>query len=534
MPILHFKGKSVIQNHHHTVKFHELEAVKGKGTSKEPSLDDNLIIQGDNLIALKALLPTYAGKVKCIYIDPPYNTGNEHWIYNDNVNSPMIKEWIGKEVARDDLSRHDKWCCMIYPRLTLLRDLLHNEGIIFISIDDNEVQYLRMMLDEVFGESNFLAQFVWKARQHKDTRALTNISTDHEYILAYGRSENVRLLGVKRDESKFSNPDNDPRGDWMSRSILGLATQEQRPNLHFDLIDSNTGHIFCPPANTGWRYSKETMQKLMKGKKILFPKKKDGRPREKKFRSEMTNECVSFDSIIDDVFTADGTAEVREIFGEQAFDFPKPSKLISRLVEQATDQDSVILDSFAGSGTTAHAVLALNAEDGGNRRFILVECEDYADKITAERVRRVSKGVKDAKDENLQKGLGGTFSYYKIGKPIDIDRMLDGDDIPSFESLANYAFFTATGETFNPKKVNEKDFYIGSSSTYEVFLLYVPDAAKLRGMALNLDFAEKIEKKFPRKQKLVFAPACFLEEFDLRERNIRFAQLPFEIYRLAE
>src|SRR3989344_9529608 len=199
MPILHFKGKSIIQNHHHTVKFHELTPVKSKGTSKEPSLNDNLIIHGDNLIALKALLPTYAGKVKCIYIDPPYNTGNEHWVYNDNVNSPMIRDWIGKEVARDDLSRHDKWCCMMYPRLTLLKELLIDDGVIFISIDDEEIDNLRKMMDEIFSDC-FLAQLVWKARNFSDNRPTNGISVDHEYILVYGKSKDSRLKGKRRSE----------------------------------------------------------------------------------------------------------------------------------------------------------------------------------------------------------------------------------------------------------------------------------------------------------------------------------------------
>lgn len=231
-----FQKKAFSQSYHHTVKFHRLVEDAQKSTSQTPSLDDDLIIHGDNLNALKALLPTHAGKIKCIYIDPPYNTGNEGWVYNDNV-TPMIQNWLGQVVARDDLSRHDKWCCMMYPRLTLLRELLRDDGVIFVSIDGNEVHHLRMMLDEIFGEEMFLAQFVWKARQHKDTLALINISTDHEYIFCYEKKDDARLRGVKRDELKFSNPDKDPRDDWMSRSILGLATKEQRENLHFDIVD---------------------------------------------------------------------------------------------------------------------------------------------------------------------------------------------------------------------------------------------------------------------------------------------------------
>lgn len=188
MSILNFKGKSIIQNHHHTVKFHELDAVKAKGTSKSPSLDDNLIIHGDNLKALKALLPTYAGKVKCIYIDPPYNTGMEHWIYNDNVNSPMIQEWLGKEVAQDDLTRHDKWCCMMYPRLQLLKELLREDGVIFVSIEDNEVHNLRLMMGEIFGDDNFLgcaARVSKKANNQGDYW-----SPNFDFLVTFCKSKN--------------------------------------------------------------------------------------------------------------------------------------------------------------------------------------------------------------------------------------------------------------------------------------------------------------------------------------------------------
>ncbi|MFA5799477.1 MAG: DNA methyltransferase [Candidatus Peribacteraceae bacterium] len=540
MPILHFKGKSVIQNHHHTVKFHELEAVKNKGLSKEPSLDDNLIIHGDNLIALKALLPTYAGKVKCIYIDPPYNTGTEHWIYNDNVNSPMIREWIGKEVGSDDLSRHDKWCCMMYPRLTLLRELLRDDGVIFVSIDDNEVQHLRLMMDEIFQEQNFVGNIVWQKKYAKQSDAKW-LSTSHDHILLYAKNkESWRPTQLERSEKQlkgYSNPDHDPRGLWQSVVCTCNKTRKERPNLYHAVVHPTTEEKIYPSESRVWAYEPETFKKLMDDGRIWWGAKMEKRvPRLKVFLNEVGTGVVPDTLWLrEDVGdNQDAKRMITTIFGEPLFDTPKPVTLIERMIQISCEKSDIVLDSFAGSGTTAHAVLSLNAEDDCNRRFILVECEDYADKLTAERVRRVIKGVKGAKDEKLKKGFGGTFSYYELGKPIDMDKMLEGDDLPSFKNLANYAFFTATGETFNPKKVNEKEFYIGSSSTYEVFLLYVPNAEKLRGMALNLDFAQKIEKKFPGKPKLVFAPACFLEEYDLRERNIRFAQLPFEIYRLAE
>jgi adenine-specific DNA-methyltransferase len=296
----------------------------------------------------------------------------------------------------------------MYPRLFLARQLLREDGVIFVSIDDNEVYNLRLLMNEIFGEENFIAQLIWKSRQFTDARAVTNVSTDHEYILVYARQSDFSLRGVERDESKFSNPDNDPRGPWMSRSILGLATAEQRPNLHYDIVDPETGISYPPPPDTGWRYAKERMGSLIEEGRILFPPSPDGRPREKKFRADLMSEYISFPTIIDDVFTADGTAEMRELFGFQAFDFPKPSELVRRLVEQATVDDDLVLDFFAGSGSTAQAVLWQNRQDGGQRRFICIQLPEPLDEdsevarrgfatvaeIGKERIRRVIAGMR--------------------------------------------------------------------------------------------------------------------------------------------
>ena len=370
---------------------------------------ENLIIEGDNLEVLKLLQKSYLGKVKMIYIDPPYNTGND-FIYPDNYSESLhtYLEYTGQidEEGRKfgtnteaDGRFHSKWMNMMYPRLYLARNLLHEDGIIFISISDHEVDALRFLMNEVFGEETFSAQFVWKSRKFPDSRAKTGVSTDHEYIILYTRCDRGVLRGLERDETKFANPDNDPRGVWMSRSLLGLATKSQRPNLHYPIKDPSTGRLYSPPEDTGWRYAEERMSSLIASGCILFPSKADGRPREKKFRSDLQNEFVAFPSIIDDVFTADGTSEIRALFGEDVFDFSKPSTLLERLVKQGTSDNDIVMDFFAGSGSTAQAVLQLNKSDGGNRRFILVqlpeptERKDYpsiAD-ITKERVRRVLK-----------------------------------------------------------------------------------------------------------------------------------------------
>ena len=353
----------------------------------------NLFIEGDNLDALKLLQETYLAKVKLIYIDPPYNTGND-FIYSDDFaqdaeaylrRSNQKAENGARLIANPNSNGrfHSDWMTMMYSRLRLARNLLQDDGVILISIDDEEVHNLRKLCDEVFGSANLIAQFVWKARQFTDARAKTNVSTDHEYIIAYAANEGFALRGVGRDESKFSNPDRDPRGDWMSRSILGLATREQRPNLHYDIVEPGTGRIFPPNPSTGWRYSPERMKEFIADGRILFPKSDDGRPREKKFRSEMRSEFIAFRSIIDDVHTADGTQEIRNLFGADIFPFPKPSTLIASLVRQVTAEDDIVLDFFSGSASTAHAVMQVNAEDGGNRQFILVQLPEMADENSA-------------------------------------------------------------------------------------------------------------------------------------------------------
>ena len=530
MAQLQFKGKSFIQNYHLMVKYHELVSVKRKSLTKKVSLHDNLIIHGDNLKALKALLPLYAGKIKCIYIDPPYNTGNENWIYNDNVNSPMMQEWLGKVVDREDLTRHDKWLCMMMPRLRIIQELLSPEGVVFVSIDDIEAPKLRLLMDEILGEDKFVGQFCWQSRQNKDNRNVTGVSIDHEYVLCYGK----RLRGAARKMEQFGNPDNDPRGPWSSGNMVGLATEKARPNLHYDFVNPVTGIVYRKPR-LGWRYDKARMDALIRENRIVWPQDIKGRPRQKVFLSELTQEYAGFSSIIGrGIFTRNGTAELDEIMGERKMDFPKPSALIRELVQQSTGKDFIVLDSFAGSGTTAHAVLALNKEDGGNRKFILVECEDYADSITAERVRRVIKGIPSAKEANLKKGLGGSFSYFELGKPLELESILDGKNLPSYDELARYVFYTATGEEFDERAVDKKRNLIGENANYEVFLFYEPNIETLKNLALTLEKAEKLGPMKKDKRRLVFAPTKYLDQDFLEKYKVDFAQLPFEIYKLAD
>ena len=382
----------------------------------------NVFIEGDNLDALKLVQETYLGQIKMIYIDPPYNTGND-FVYNDDFTSSNQeflelsnqKDSAGNSLVANPASNgrfHSDWLSMMYPRLKLARNLLSDDGVIFISIDDGEVQNTRKICDEIFGSDKFIASFVWKSRQNIDNRTTTGASVDHEYVLCYGRE----IRGSERKLEQYTNPDNDPRGDWVSANMVGIATADRRPNLHYDLIDPATGINYgCPIM--GWRYDRNTMGRLIKEDRILWPSSADGRPRRKAFLNELESEFTGFSTILGSgIFTRDGTADMMALFNERVFSFPKPVALMQKLVEQATKDDDIILDFFAGSGTTAHAVVAQNSIDGGNRKFVLVQLPealeegnreqktayDYCQKIgkpaniaelTKERLRRAGKAV---------------------------------------------------------------------------------------------------------------------------------------------
>ena len=537
MPSLQFKGKVFVENHHLAVPFHELLPIRSKGLSKKASLHDNLIVEGDNLASLKALLPTYHGKVKCIYIDPPYNTGNEGWAYNDKVNSPMMREWLGKVVDRDDLTRHDKWCCMMLPRLKLLRELLRDDGAIFISIDDNEVHRLRSLMDEVFGEDNFLATAIWqKVFSPKNTAK--HFSEDHDFILVYARNaERWTPNLVERGERavrRYKNPDNDPRGDWSSSDLTARNYYSQGTYE----VTSPSGRKFRPSVGNYFRVSPEKFNELDRAGRIWWGAKGNSMPRLKRYLSEVKKGVVPQTLWLhtDVGHTQDAKKELVSTLdferSEDVFNTVKPSSLIRHILQIATDKDSIVLDSFAGSGTTAHAVLALNQEDGGNRRFVLIECEDYVDSITAERVRRVIKGVPSARDEALKAGLGGTFSYFKLGRPMRQESILDGSNLPDYQKLASYVFFTATGEEFTPEQIRREDWFIGSSRLYDVFLIYEADVERLKDMALTLDVARGLP--VTKRNKLVFAPTKYLDQEFLHRYRITFQQLPFQIYEAVE
>ncbi len=418
--------------------------------SVNPSESENLIIEGENLEVMKLLTSAYREKIKCIYIDPPYNTGGD-FVYSDNFSQDKKAYWEENEILEDGLKIdtnvetsgrfHSNWLNMMYSRLLIARQLLKEDGVIFISIDDNEVHHLRKLCDEVFGEENFVGQLIWKSRQNKDNRTTTGVSTDHEYVICYSKNPEYRALrGSERKEEQYTNPDNDPRGSWVSGNMVGLKDENQRPNLHYELINPETGINYGKPF-MGWRYDQNTMKNLIEEDRILWPDTSSGRPRRKVFLSELSDTLPGFSSIIgEDLFTRDGTAEIDGLFGSRIFDFPKPTGIITELIDQVLDDGDLFLDFFAGSGPSAQAVLNLNQENGRMIRFILIQFPEATDEkseankagykkiseITIERNKRVVEKIIEEKknqqpdlftDDNKEdslKGLG--FKVYKLVK----------------------------------------------------------------------------------------------------------------------
>jgi adenine-specific DNA-methyltransferase len=372
----------------------------------------NLYIEGDNLDALKLLQETYLGKVKMIYIDPPYNTGND-FIYDDDFADNLVS-YLKRSSQTDDsgVKRvanteangrfHSDWLSMIYSRLKVAKNFLSNDGLVMISIDDNELPNLRRVADEVFGEDSFLTTFVWQRRKMADSRNEDRASTDHEYVVCYKQSD-ARLKGNPIDREKYTNPDNDPRGPWFSADLTGIANRDERPNLHYDVVNPKTGDKYPPSPTRGWSCAPTTMERLIAENRVIWPQKPDGRPRHKKFLLEATRLETGFSSWLDDVGqTTEGTRIIQDLFGEKVFPFSKPLSLLRKLIEQSTpEKTGIIFDFFAGSATTAHAVLSQNLIDGGTRRFILVQLpeatgrKDFStiSEIAKERIRRVGANL---------------------------------------------------------------------------------------------------------------------------------------------
>ncbi|SHG41243.1 adenine-specific DNA-methyltransferase [Flavobacterium segetis] len=403
--------------------------VYDEARSVNPENSENLIIEGENLEVLKLLSGSYREKIKCIYIDPPYNTGKD-FVYSDNFTQDKKGYWEDAEViengvkidtnAETDGRYHSNWLNMMYSRLLIARQLLREDGVIFISIDDNEIHHLGKLCNEVFGEENFVANFIWKSRQNKDNRTVTGASIDHEYIICYSKNnESKALKGSERKVEQYTNPDLDPRGDWASGNMVGILPENLRPNCHYDLINPNTRINYGKPK-MGWRYDMKTMSRLIDEDRILWPNSIEGRPRRKVFLNELSDSFTGFSSIIgENIFTRDGTKEVDDLFSYKAFDFPKPPSLIEELISQVTGENDTILDFFAGSGSTGQAVLELN-KDNEKRKFILIQIPEVIDTkseayndgykkisdITIERNKRVVTKIENEKAEKARKKEG--------------------------------------------------------------------------------------------------------------------------------
>lgn len=516
MPTLNWIGKEKVINHHQDVPYKILEPqytfTNGRETKEGNS--ENKIIHGDNLEALKSLLPEYEGKIKCIYIDPPYNTGNEGWVYNDNSNDPKIKKWLGKVVGKEseDLSRHDKWLCMMYPRLKLLHKLLSDDGVIFISIDDAEYSSIRILIDEIFGKTNFIGNICHKSRSSISNDLL--ISQNHHYLLCFSKKFN-EVFKVKRNfrlpqEYKgFKNPDNDPNGPYKLVPVDGPGgAAKGNPYYTFKGV---TGY---------WRYSEETMSELFDKGEIIV--KSNSLSRKYFLSKAKLKGGATPTTWWDNAGTAtNGTRLLKEIFnGEKVFDTPKPIEFLERICNLGLWGDSpIILDSFAGSATTAHAVLNLNKEDGGNRKFILVEMEDYANTITAERVKRVINGY--GEDNKAVEGTGGDFTYYELGQPLFLENGFLNEDV-GLPKILEYVWYSETKESFTNQ---EENYLLGAKNDTAYFFYYDKDNLT----TLNESFLRSIKTK--ANQYIVYADLCLLDQEMMDKYSIVFKKIPRDISR---
>lgn len=543
MPTLEWIGKEKVVNHHLEVPYRVLErnySFDENGQHEDDNGSENMIIRGDNLEALKALLPRYEGKVKCIYIDPPYNTGEEGWVYNDNVNEPHIKEWLHKTVGKEgeDLSRHDKWLCMMYPRLKILHRLLSKDGFIAVSINDCELYNLGEIMNDIFGVSNRLACAPLRSEPSggKDKSVLR---TGHEYILFYSKGDQSSLCKEEKSTGELNLRDfkgKYRKGRELRKWGAGSLRQD-RENMWFAFTAPDGEKVF-PVRNDGqegrWRIGKDNIltQAILNNPEeahwelcpyddgIVVNGKTERWVPFEKIRDEKRS--FGWNSWLDGYGTnADATAVIKSIFGEKIFDTPKPLTLIEWIVSLHNDDNGIVLDSFAGSGTTAHAVLNMNKADGGNRKFILVEMMDYADSITAERVKRVIKGYGEGK--NAVEGTGGNFSFYDLGEPLMIGDVLNEN--VSVDKIREYVYFTDTKHPL-PEAKPEEPCFMGVHVNSAYYFYYEKQAVT----TLDREFLHSVKTK--AEAYVIYADLCTLSEAELEKYHITFKKIPRDIAKL--
>lgn len=547
MPTLDWIGKDKVINHHLDVPYRVLErqySYDENGQHTEDNGSGNMIIHGDNLSALKSLLPQYEGRIKCIYIDPPYNTGNENWVYNDNVNDPHIKKWLGEVVGKEgeDLSRHDKWLCMMYPRLRLLQKLLSKDGVIFISIDVNEKFNLKLMCDEIFGSNMFIADIavINNLKGRSDDKY---IATAHESLLIYQNGDfitnGVAVPEEYETEYKLTDANGRYRLQGLRKRGAG-AKREDRPNMYYPFYYSEQSNLLSlepigencveilPHLSDGsdgrWRWGKDTARERINE---LIAQKVKGRDEydvfQKDYLPDDGSKRIKPKSFwLGTEFSAEsGTLETKAILGKGIFDTPKPTGIIEYCIEQAMGSDSIILDSFAGSGTTAHAVLKMNRADGGNRKFILIEMMDYADNITAERVKRVMSGYGEGKAK--VEGAGGNFSYYELG-----DTLMNGDELNEavgVDRIREYVYFTETKSRLALPK-DDEPHYLGTHVATAYYFYYDRENVT----TLSRAFLHTIKTKAD--SYVIYADLCTLSDAELEKYHITFKKIPRDITKL--
>ena len=638
MPTLEWIGKEKVINHHQDVPFRVLErkySYDENGQHDEDNGSENMIIRGDNLEALKALLPKYEGRVKCIYIDPPYNTGNEGWVYNDNVNDPKIKKWLGEVVGKEgeDLSRHDKWLCMMYPRLKLLHKLLSDDGAIFISIDDNEYTNLKFICDEIFGSNCFVSNISWQ-RTYSARNDSKGIVNEVEHLLVYSKKpawNPKKLARTAEMDERYSSPDNDSK-PWKSgdASAPGAITH---PGMVYAIQHPITGKLLYPPNGRCWTFGQDQMLRIMcewadyelkplddydlrvsicgqsetvpaeigaimltkpieevsplsivryeqgTWPLLYFTSNGRGGIACKRYLEEMGGRIVTNLWPYEDVGHTDEAAKtLKAIFdGKTTFDTPKPYRLIDRILQIASDEDSVILDSFAGSGTTAHAVLNLNKETNGNRKFILIEMMDYAESTTSERVKRVISGftqdkedvlfdeeitieslesgkelLKKAKDiavaakgkySSVKKpkiedghlkviavtkgkdqvaGTGGNFSFYDLGDTLLLPDGNLNEDVGEAK-IRDYIWYTETKEPMTDAVSTDEPYCLGTSRDTAYYFYYKKDEIT----TLDYDFLSTVKTKAAG--YIIYADLCTISDEELKKWNITFKKIPRDI-----
>ena len=646
MPTLDWIGKSKVVNHHLDVPYCVLDreySYDENGQHKEDIGSENMIIHGDNLLALKSLLPQYENGIDCIYIDPPYNTAhstnkNQQWVYNDNVDDPRLLEWLGKVVGDEgeDLSRHDKWLCMMYPRLKLLHRLLSPNGVIFISIDDNEQASLKALCNEIFGLNCFVANISWQ-KTYSPRNNNQGIATEVENILVYSKMPDWianRLPRTVSMNDKYKNPDNDTVSWKTSDASAPGASSHQ--GMVYAIQNPITGKLIYPPKGRCWSREQsvivECMQKWAKYKLVdlhdekqraeicgvdesivrkevfsivldepleearekaqrlvndgpwplfYFTNKGKGGLSKKTYLDKVQDRTpTNLWPYIETGHTDEATKELKNIFGGASpFDTPKPVRLLERIIQIATNENSIILDSFAGSGTTAHAVLKAN-KSGGNRKFILIEMMDYAERITAERVKRVingyskdeesvlydeeititslqngaemlaeaKKAAKDAKDsgeystihdpkiedghlrilatkkaKDQEPGLPGNFNYYEVGEPLMKDGLLN--ETIGIEKIREYIFFTETKQKILSQDEKQPHF-LGQHAGNAYYFYYERNNLT----TLDREFLHTIKTK--SEGYVIYADLCTLSDRELERYHIIFKKIPRDISKL--